>query len=135
MRTKRNLKTPVTTSAKTIRLPIHKAFWPTKPKYHASLHVLYFYVVSTVHFIPYACHDAIIVATSSQTPILRNPSPRRMMTLFNYCVLCANCRWSMIVVHTVVRQMTPGTTFFPTPKCAPEHAHRALMAGRDSRAQ
>jgi hypothetical protein len=28
--------------------------------------------------------DAILVATSSQTPILRNASPRRMMTLFYY---------------------------------------------------
>jgi hypothetical protein len=27
-------------------------------------------------------HDAIIVATSSQTPILRNASPLRMLTLF-----------------------------------------------------
>jgi hypothetical protein len=30
--------------------------------------------------------DSIIVATYSQTPILRNASPRRMMILFNYCV-------------------------------------------------
>jgi hypothetical protein len=38
--------------------------------------------------------DAIIVATSSQTPILCNASPRRMMTLFNSCVPLVGARSS-----------------------------------------
>jgi hypothetical protein len=53
--------------------------------------------------------DAIIVATSSQTPILRNASPRRMMaTLLNYCVPLVGG------LVTVVRQITCQTVMTVT---------------------
>jgi hypothetical protein len=51
--------------------------------------------------------DAIIVATSSQTPILRNAPPRRMMTLFNYCV-------PLVGARVVVRQMACQTVMTVT---------------------
>jgi hypothetical protein len=57
--------------------------------------------------------DAIIVATSLQTPILRNASPLRMMTLFNYCVPAALVD-GLVVVWQMTCQRVMTVTSQPT---------------------